>query len=155
MTKTYRLHGISGFYSGLAPQLFADCPKKAIRLTTNDACRKMFSDENGNISFLGKLGSGAIAGASDVFIGSPFELAKVRMQLDSGVYISLTVLICTLFFGKHNNNFSLFWSENLPLPTNYWELDQNQKKNFTKFFLRPILARNHCITVNLKLSRDS
>jgi len=81
-TKVVRFEGFRALYGGWGPACASEGPKKALRLTLNDWFRSKVAQPNGEITFKMQVIAGAVAGASDVVITNPFEMAKVRMQLE-------------------------------------------------------------------------
>ena len=81
-SKVIRHEGLSALYAGWIPACASEGPKKALRLTLNDSFRSIVADANGKVSVGMQIVAGALAGASDVVITNPFEMAKVRMQLE-------------------------------------------------------------------------
>jgi len=72
--------GVLGLYRGLPAQLVGITPEKAIKLTMNDLLRYSFTDDKGNIKLIHEGLSGAMAGACQVVVTTPYELVKVRLQ---------------------------------------------------------------------------
>jgi solute carrier family 25 aspartate/glutamate transporter 12/13 len=60
-------------------------------LTLNDSFRARLPQKDGKIPINLQIISGAVAGASDVLITNPFEMVKVRMQLDASISTSQAV----------------------------------------------------------------
>ncbi|KAL3232983.1 Mitochondrial aspartate-glutamate transporter AGC1 [Nakaseomyces bracarensis] len=85
--KILSREGIRGIYSGLGPQLIGVAPEKAIKLTVNDYMRNKLKDNNGKLSPLSEIISGASAGACQVIFTNPLEIVKIRLQV-RGEYIA-------------------------------------------------------------------
>jgi len=81
-SKVIRFEGFRALYGGWGPACLSEGPKKALRLTLNDSFRSIVQKPNGEISLQMQILAGAVAGASDVIITNPFEMIKVRMQLE-------------------------------------------------------------------------
>lgn len=77
--------GFTSIYSGLSASLM----RQAVYGTARIGLHRTFSDylvkinEGKSLSFVAKAGSGMLAGAIAVCIGTPFDVALVRMQADS------------------------------------------------------------------------
>lgn len=80
-----RTEGITSVYAGLSAALM----RQAVYGTARIGLHRTFSDKlianNGGqpLSFAAKAGSGMLSGAIAVCIGTPFDVALVRMQADS------------------------------------------------------------------------
>ncbi|KAG0013562.1 mitochondrial aspartate-glutamate transporter agc1, partial [Podila clonocystis] len=79
--KVVKNEGVLGLYRGLGPQLVGVAPEKAIKLTMNDLVRRHLTDKNGNITFVGELIAGGVAGGSQVVFTNPLEIVKIRLQV--------------------------------------------------------------------------
>ncbi|KAG0015650.1 mitochondrial aspartate-glutamate transporter agc1 [Podila clonocystis] len=79
--KVIKNEGVLGLYRGLGPQLVGVAPEKAIKLTMNDLVRRHLSDKDGNITFVGELIAGGVAGGSQVVFTNPLEIVKIRLQV--------------------------------------------------------------------------
>ncbi|KAK3825166.1 MAG: mitochondrial carrier domain-containing protein [Benniella sp.] len=79
--KVLKNEGVLGLYRGLGPQLVGVAPEKAIKLTMNDLVRRHLTDKDGNISFMGELIAGGVAGGSQVVFTNPLEIVKIRLQV--------------------------------------------------------------------------
>lgn len=88
--KILSREGIRGIYSGLGPQLIGVAPEKAIKLTVNDFMRNKLKDNNGKLSSISEVISGATAGACQVIFTNPLEIVKIRLQV-RGEYIAENV----------------------------------------------------------------
>lgn len=66
-------------------------PEKAIKLTMNDLVRRHLTDKNGNITFMGELIAGGVAGGSQVVFTNPLEIVKIRLQVAGEAAKSLDV----------------------------------------------------------------
>jgi len=81
MVKITSKEGISGLYRGLPAQWIGIIPEKAIKLTTNDILRYLFTNkETGELKVYHEAISGALAGFSQVIVTNPYEMVKVRLQ---------------------------------------------------------------------------
>ncbi|KAF9145804.1 mitochondrial aspartate-glutamate transporter agc1 [Linnemannia schmuckeri] len=89
--KVVRNEGVLGLYRGLGPQLVGVAPEKAIKLTMNDLVRRHLTDKNGNITFVGELIAGGVAGGSQVVFTNPLEIVKIRLQVAGEAAKSLDV----------------------------------------------------------------
>ncbi|EDO42462.1 predicted protein [Nematostella vectensis] len=79
--KVVRNEGPIGLYRGLLPQLLGVSPEKAIKLTTNDFVRGIFSDDDGFISLPYEIVAGGCGGAAQVMFTNPLEIVKIRLQV--------------------------------------------------------------------------
>ncbi|KAF9427157.1 mitochondrial aspartate-glutamate transporter agc1 [Podila epigama] len=79
--KVIKNEGVLGLYRGLGPQLIGVAPEKAIKLTMNDLVRRHLTDKDGNITFVGELIAGGVAGGSQVIFTNPLEIVKIRLQV--------------------------------------------------------------------------
>ncbi|KAF9305493.1 mitochondrial aspartate-glutamate transporter agc1 [Mortierella antarctica] len=79
--KVVKNEGVLGLYRGLGPQLVGVAPEKAIKLTMNDLVRRHLTDKHGNITFVGELIAGGVAGGSQVVFTNPLEIVKIRLQV--------------------------------------------------------------------------
>ncbi|QPG76648.1 hypothetical protein FOA43_004040 [Brettanomyces nanus] len=78
-----RHEGVRGLYSGLLPQLVGVAPEKAIKLTVNDAVRRMGrrNSPHGEITMPWEILAGSCAGACQVIFTNPLEITKIRLQV--------------------------------------------------------------------------
>lgn len=83
--KMVKEEGVSSVYAGLSASLM----RQAVYGTARIGLHRTISDwmtannEGKSLSFLAKAGSGMISGSIAVCIGTPFDVALVRMQADS------------------------------------------------------------------------
>jgi len=75
--------GIKGIYAGLSASLLRQCSYGTARLGIYGALLDHFSEPDKPLSFLSKAAIGAVAGGLGSIIGTPFDLALVRMAADS------------------------------------------------------------------------
>jgi len=81
-TKTVREEGASALYQGLLPQVVGVWPEKAIKLTVNDAVRKVFADPaTGSVALPFEILAGAAGGLFQDIFTNPLEIVKVRLQV--------------------------------------------------------------------------
>lgn len=87
--KLLKNEGPRGIYSGLLPQIIGVAPEKAIKLTVNDAIRRIGRrhSPNGEITMPWEILAGSCAGACQVIFTNPLEITKIRLQVQ-GEYIS-------------------------------------------------------------------
>lgn len=57
----------------------------------NDLVRRYLTDKNGNITFVGELVAGGVAGGSQVVFTNPLEIVKIRLQVAGEAAKSLDV----------------------------------------------------------------
>lgn len=81
--KLIKGEGARGLYSGLLPQLIGVAPEKAIKLTVNDAVRKLgrAHSPHGEITRPWEILAGSCAGACQVIFTNPLEITKIRLQV--------------------------------------------------------------------------
>ncbi|VEU20078.1 DEKNAAC100025 [Brettanomyces naardenensis] len=81
--KIIRNEGLRGVYSGLLPQLVGVAPEKAIKLTVNDAVRRLGRNHSphGDITMPWEILAGSCAGACQVIFTNPLEITKIRLQV--------------------------------------------------------------------------
>lgn len=73
--------GPLSLYRGLPSQLVGVAPEKAIKLATNDLLRGIFSNDDKPLDLPLEILSGSCAGATQVMFTNPYELVKIRMQI--------------------------------------------------------------------------
>jgi len=71
--------GPGNLYRGIIAPITAEAPKRAVKFAGNELFKPFFQNKQGKISNLGAAGAGALAGATEAFINTPFEVVKVRM----------------------------------------------------------------------------
>jgi solute carrier family 25 aspartate/glutamate transporter 12/13 len=94
LQQVLRFEGARGLYRGVTPQLLGAAPEKIIKLQVNDLVRQVIGlgdDGSGSgnswstttkkINLPVEVLSGACAGACQLLITNPMEIAKIRMQL--------------------------------------------------------------------------
>jgi len=81
--KLLKNEGPRGIYSGLLPQVIGVAPEKAIKLTVNDAIRRVGRrhSANGEITMPWEILAGSCAGACQVIFTNPLEITKIRLQV--------------------------------------------------------------------------
>ncbi|KAI1297013.1 hypothetical protein EDD11_007268 [Mortierella claussenii] len=90
LRKTIQQEGLISLYRGVLPPLLAEAPRRAIKFGANEqwgfALKKLFSLDQLTATQAGFVGS--MAGATEAFLVTPFDLVKVRLQDPSslGVY---------------------------------------------------------------------
>ncbi|KAG0043860.1 hypothetical protein BGZ83_010953 [Gryganskiella cystojenkinii] len=93
LRKVVKQEGALTLYRGILPPIIAEAPKRAIKFGANEqwgfALKKLFSLDRLTALQAGFVGS--MAGASEAFLVTPFDLIKVRLQdRSSHVYYSGT-----------------------------------------------------------------
>ncbi|KAF9140402.1 hypothetical protein BG015_001675 [Linnemannia schmuckeri] len=82
LQRVIRREGVLHLYRGMLPPLIAEAPKRAIKFGANEqwgfALKKLFSLDRLTAFQAGFVGS--MAGATEAFFITPFELVKVRLQ---------------------------------------------------------------------------
>eukprot|EP00300_Choanocystis_sp_HF-7_P007823 c15535_g1_i2.p1 GENE.c15535_g1_i2~~c15535_g1_i2.p1 ORF type:complete len:786 (+),score=193.13 c15535_g1_i2:55-2358(+) len=80
--KSIRHEGVLGLYRGLPAQLVGVAPEKAIKLATNDLLRDLFSNKSTKkVDLPLEILAGGCAGGMQVFFSNPYELIKIRLQV--------------------------------------------------------------------------
>ncbi|KAF9316182.1 hypothetical protein BG003_002271 [Podila horticola] len=86
-SKIIQNEGASRLYRGIFPPLVAEAAKRAIKFGANEqwgfAVKKLFSIDNFSMIQAGFVG--ALAGATEAFWVTPFDLVKVRLQDRTGL----------------------------------------------------------------------
>eukprot|EP01090_Pellita_catalonica_P002472 TRINITY_DN12047_c0_g1_i1.p1 TRINITY_DN12047_c0_g1~~TRINITY_DN12047_c0_g1_i1.p1 ORF type:complete len:438 (-),score=49.61 TRINITY_DN12047_c0_g1_i1:14-1327(-) len=79
----FRKEGFRGLYRGLLPQLVGITPEKALKLTVNDFLRRFIRDRSPDksLNFTGELLAGIGTGCIQISITNPYEVVKIRMQM--------------------------------------------------------------------------
>jgi solute carrier family 25 2-oxodicarboxylate transporter 21 len=96
LTSILKTEGFSGMYRGILSPILAEAPKRALKFTSNELYKPLFSSPNKPITWIGSGGAGALAGATETIINCPFEVVKVRLQakdnlsLYSGTFDAVT-----------------------------------------------------------------
>ena len=80
LSKTFRYEGFEGLYRGLLPPLLAVGPERTIKFLVNDLLRGLSAKQNGYPWWMEIL-SGGCAGACQLLVTNPFEIIKIRLQL--------------------------------------------------------------------------
>lgn len=77
--------GVRSIYAGLSASLTRQCTYGTARMGIHRSLSDWLQERNGgqNISFASKAGAGLVGGALAVCIGTPFDVALVRMQADT------------------------------------------------------------------------
>lgn len=86
--------GVGIFYRGIVAPIFSEAPKRAVKFSTNEYYRKVFSDKNGKLDFGRYFCAGACAGMTEAVINCPFEVVKVRMQAPESKSLYNNTLDC-------------------------------------------------------------
>jgi len=84
----FQVEGFRGLYKGLMPQLVGITPEKAIKLTVNDFLKKKLRKYEGkplgsDLSVASELVAGIGTGLVQVFATNPYEIVKIRMQIQT------------------------------------------------------------------------
>eukprot|EP01087_Luapelamoeba_hula_P020296 TRINITY_DN690_c0_g2_i1.p1 TRINITY_DN690_c0_g2~~TRINITY_DN690_c0_g2_i1.p1 ORF type:complete len:277 (+),score=47.34 TRINITY_DN690_c0_g2_i1:304-1134(+) len=79
-----KTEGVGRLYRGIASPILAEAPKRAVKFSTNETYKSLFSfipDAQ-----LRAVAAGASAGITEAFVNCPFEVVKVRMQARQSDY---------------------------------------------------------------------
>jgi len=82
ITNIIKQEGIKNLYKGLTAGLFRQATYTTTRMGVYDSAFQYLKSWDGKISFAGKLLAGMIAGGIGAFIGTPAEVALIRMTSD-------------------------------------------------------------------------
>jgi solute carrier family 25 (mitochondrial oxoglutarate transporter), member 11 len=77
-----KTEGVSGLYSGLSAGLFRQFTYTTTRLGIFGVMKDLLSNDGEPLPFTHKALAGMVAGASGAFVGTPAEVALVRMTAD-------------------------------------------------------------------------
>jgi len=82
-------NGIRGLYRGFSTCLVGIAPEKAIKLAVNDVIREFFAAKNpvasSNIKVHQEIIAGSIAGLLQLVVTVPYEMVKIRLQLQGNI----------------------------------------------------------------------
>jgi len=84
----FKSEGFKGLYKGLTPQLVGITPEKAIKITTNDLLKKLLrkyenKPKTAPLSLPSEMLAGVGTGFIQVFATNPYEVVKIRMQIQT------------------------------------------------------------------------
>jgi len=85
----YSGEGIMGFTRGFRVTLIREVPCIALYFGLYDYCKKQFRSKDGQLSIIGQLTAGGIAGSGSWVLTYPLDVLKTRMQA-SGDHSTLT-----------------------------------------------------------------
>ncbi|KAF9900285.1 hypothetical protein EC991_007658 [Linnemannia zychae] len=96
LRRVIRREGVLRLYRGVLPPLIAEAPKRAIKFGANEqwgfVLKKLFSLDRLTAIQAGFVGS--MAGATEAFMVTPFELVKVRLQDRSSLKLYTGTIDC-------------------------------------------------------------
>ncbi|KAG0199559.1 hypothetical protein BGX33_011566 [Mortierella sp. NVP41] len=96
LRKVVQQEGLLHLYRGILPPLVVEAPKRAIKFGANEqwgfALKKLFSLDRLTALQAGFVGS--MAGATEAFMVTPFELVKVRLQDRSSLKLYTGTIDC-------------------------------------------------------------
>ncbi|KAG0196931.1 hypothetical protein BGX28_009540 [Mortierella sp. GBA30] len=102
LRKVVQQEGLLNLYRGVLPPILAEAPKRAIKFGANEqwgfAFKKLFSLDRFTASQAGFIGS--LAGATEAFLVTPFDLVKVRLQDRHGLGDYTGTMDCIRKIGK-------------------------------------------------------
>jgi len=84
LVKTAKAEGFWGLYRGVGINLLLVTPEKALKLASNDLFRHLLTTKDGKLPVSREMLAGAGAGVIQVFVTTPMELLKVRLQNSGG-----------------------------------------------------------------------
>ena len=82
ITNIVKQEGVRNLYKGLTAGLFRQATYTTTRMGVYDSAFNWFKSGDGKISFGGKLLAGMTAGGVGAFVGTPAEVALIRMTSD-------------------------------------------------------------------------
>jgi len=144
--KSIHAEGVRGLYRGLPAQLIGVAPEKAIKLATNDFLRGLFKNENQEVNLPLEILSGGCAGGMQVFFTNPYELVKIRLQVQGTLRgtpgfepkSAMTILREIGFRGLYKGA-SACWLRDIPFSAIYFPVYANVKKQFQEPLTKPDL----------------
>jgi solute carrier family 25 aspartate/glutamate transporter 12/13 len=79
--------GIAGLYRGFSTCLVGIAPEKAIKLAVNDAVRDYYTSKrpDASIKVQEEIIAGSVAGVLQLSVTVPYEMVKIRLQLQGNV----------------------------------------------------------------------
>jgi hypothetical protein len=86
--------GTANLYRGIISPILAEAPKRACKFASNEQYKKLVARADGSHTALRLYIAGAMAGATEAFVNTPFEVVKVRMQSKE----NLAVCRCLLYY---------------------------------------------------------
>eukprot|EP00301_Raphidiophrys_heterophryoidea_P020336 c505_g1_i1.p1 GENE.c505_g1_i1~~c505_g1_i1.p1 ORF type:complete len:780 (-),score=144.78 c505_g1_i1:239-2518(-) len=135
--KSIKSEGVRGLYRGLPAQLIGVAPEKAIKLATNDLLRGLFKNENQEVNFPLEVLAGGCAGGMQVFFTNPYELVKIRLQVQGTLKNtpgyepkSAVTLVKEIGFRGLYKGASACWLRDIPFSAIYFPMYANVKKRF-------------------------
>ncbi|XP_061366120.1 thylakoid ADP,ATP carrier protein, chloroplastic-like isoform X2 [Gastrolobium bilobum] len=76
--------GIKGYWKGNLPQVIRVIPYSAVQLFAYEIYKKIFREQNGELSVVGRLTAGAFAGMTSTFITYPLDVLRLRLAVEPG-----------------------------------------------------------------------
>ncbi|KAG0473638.1 hypothetical protein HPP92_015495 [Vanilla planifolia] len=76
--------GIKGYWKGNLPQVIRIIPYSAVQLFAYEVYKKLLSSKNGELSVIGRLCAGALAGMTSTFVTYPLDVLRLRLAVEHG-----------------------------------------------------------------------
>eukprot|EP00033_Pygsuia_biforma_P000656 GCRY01000772.1.p1 GENE.GCRY01000772.1~~GCRY01000772.1.p1 ORF type:complete len:289 (+),score=50.57 GCRY01000772.1:184-1050(+) len=96
------------FYRGIFAPILAEAPKRAVKFGCNARYQNWLRKPDGSLTFERLWAAGALAGATEAFINTPFEVVKVRMQSLEGKALYNSVFDATWKMLSNEGPMSLY-----------------------------------------------
>uniref|UniRef100_A0A6B2LC97 Uncharacterized protein n=1 Tax=Arcella intermedia TaxID=1963864 RepID=A0A6B2LC97_9EUKA len=86
--KIIQQEGFLQLYRGIVAPICAEAPKRAVKFSTNEGYKKLFTYAGLPHNEIKMFSAGLMAGLTEAIFNCPFELLKVRMQAKESQYAS-------------------------------------------------------------------
>ncbi|KAJ3042343.1 hypothetical protein HDV00_007477 [Rhizophlyctis rosea] len=87
LAKVYREEGLMGYLRGNGTNVIRIVPYSAVQFATYEYCKiKLMDPTTGSLSYVGRLISGALAGAASAIFTYPLDLVRTRLSMDQPSY---------------------------------------------------------------------
>jgi len=86
--KIIKQERIGTLYRGILAPIFAEAPKRAVKFSTNEYYKKLFTRFGMPHNETKMFSAGLFAGITEALVNCPFEVVKVRMQAKGSKYTS-------------------------------------------------------------------
>jgi len=136
ITTIIKEEGPANLYRGILAPILAEAPKRAVKFSSNEAFKPFFTGKDGKIGNFGAAGAGALAGATEAFINTPFEVVKVRMIAPDSLGLYKTTLDAVAKIAAQEGPMALYKGFEAQLTRNaIWNGTYFGVINFTKSVL--------------------
>ncbi|KAF9432343.1 hypothetical protein BGZ76_010947 [Entomortierella beljakovae] len=110
LRKSVQQGGLISLYRGSLPPILAEAPRRAIKFGANEqwgfALKKFLSVDQFTATQAGFVGS--MAGATEAFLVTPFDLVKIRLQDREGLKIYRGTVDCIRKIGAQEGIFAFY-----------------------------------------------